>query len=52
MSDPPAAAVPGSSFVVTDTTQNVGPTVVGASATGYWIVSAVAGGRVVAEVAA
>src|SRR5207248_1741119 len=35
VSDPPAAAVPGSSFVVTDTTQNVGPTVVGASATGY-----------------
>ncbi len=35
VSSPPAAAVPGASFVVTDTTQNVGPIAVGASATGY-----------------
>jgi subtilase family serine protease len=35
VSSPPAAAVPGATFVVTDTTQNVGPVVVGASTTGY-----------------
>src|SRR2546429_6740607 len=35
VSDPPAAAVPGASFTVTDTTQNVGPITVGASTTRY-----------------
>ena len=35
VSDPPAAAAPGASFVLTDTTQNVGPTVVGATSTRY-----------------
>ena len=35
VSDPPATAAPGASFVLTDTTQNVGPTVVGATSTRY-----------------
>jgi subtilase family serine protease len=35
VSDPPVAAVPGAGFVVTDTTQNVGPIAVPASTTRY-----------------
>ena len=35
VSEPPGAAVPGSSFVVTDTTTNIGPIMVGASTTRY-----------------
>ena len=35
VSDPPVAAVPGGSFLVTDTTLNVGPVTVGATTTQY-----------------
>ena len=35
VSDPPAAAVPGGTFLMTDTTQNVGPVTVGATTTRY-----------------
>jgi subtilase family serine protease len=35
LSDPPVAAVPGSSFLVTDTTTNVGPIAVAATTTRY-----------------
>jgi subtilase family serine protease len=35
VSDPPATIAPGGSFLVTDTTQNVGPTVVPATTTRY-----------------
>ncbi|HEU5193710.1 MAG TPA: CARDB domain-containing protein, partial [Methylomirabilota bacterium] len=37
VSDPPGAAVPTSSFAVTDTTTNVGPIMVGASTTRYYL---------------
>jgi subtilisin family serine protease len=35
VSDPPVAAVPGSSFLMTDTTLNVGPVTIGATTTRY-----------------